>query len=80
MRSYDPKVTGHVTFTFDTREHNNDDLLIACVTLLPSCVTNLVGLTILAGPQVYPGPGAFKVKFFGTLTVLLVVPAAPTLS
>lgn len=56
------------------------NLLKAWVTLLLSAVMNLVGLTILAGPQVYPGPGAFRVKFFGTLTVLLVVPAAPTLT
>lgn len=41
---------------------------------------NLVGLPTFAGPQVYPGPGALSVKFLGTLTVLLVVPAAPTLS
>lgn len=51
--------------------------LIACVTLLPSGLTNFVGLKILAGPQAYP-PGASKVKFLGSLTVVLVVPAAPT--
>ena len=44
-----------------------------------SGVTNWVGLTILAGPQVYPGPGPMSVKFLGTRTVLFVVPAAPTL-
>lgn len=56
------------------------NLLIAYVTFLPSGVINLVGLTILAGPQVYPGPGAFKVKFQATLTVLLFVPAEPIVS
>jgi len=55
-------------------------LLSAWVVLLPSCVTNLLGFTILATPQVYPGPGALRVKFFGTRTVLFVVPAAPTLT
>uniref|UniRef100_A0A0A9E5C9 Uncharacterized protein n=1 Tax=Arundo donax TaxID=35708 RepID=A0A0A9E5C9_ARUDO len=33
---------------------------------------------IRAGPQVYPGPGPMRVKFLGSLTVLLVVPARPT--
>ncbi len=50
------------------------------MTLLLSAVTNLLGLTFFAGPQVYPGPGALKVKFLGSLTVLLVVPAEPTLT
>ena len=50
------------------------------MTLLLFGVLNLVGLTFFAGPQVYPGPGAFRVKFFGNLTVLLNVPATPTLT
>ena len=53
---------------------------MAWVHLLLSDVRNLVGLTIFAIPQEYPGPGALNVKFFGSLTVLLVVPEAPTLT
>uniref|UniRef100_J3M6Q6 Uncharacterized protein n=1 Tax=Oryza brachyantha TaxID=4533 RepID=J3M6Q6_ORYBR len=54
-------------------------LLRAWVALRPSWVKNLVGLTIIARPHVYPGPGALRVKFLGNFTVLLVVPARPTL-
>ncbi|MCI83479.1 hypothetical protein A2U01_0104755, partial [Trifolium medium] len=34
--------------------------------------------TIFVGPQVYPAPGAKRVKFSGNLTVLLELPAFPT--
>jgi hypothetical protein len=36
--------------------------------------------TIFVGLQVYPGPGAKRVKFFGSLTVLFEVPASPTIT
>jgi len=55
------------------------NLLRAWVALRPSALQNFVGLPTMARPHVYPGPGVLRVKFFGTLTVLLVVPARPTL-
>jgi len=36
--------------------------------------------TTFAGPQVYPGPAPSSVKFLCSFTVLLVVPARPTLT
>lgn len=63
---------------FRVQELSN--LLNACVTLRLSVPMNLVGFTIFAGLQVYPGPGALRVKFLGTLTVLFVVPACPIVS
>ncbi|GAU47500.1 hypothetical protein TSUD_285300 [Trifolium subterraneum] len=35
---------------------------------------------IFVGPQVYPGLGAKRVKFFGSLTVWFEVPASPTIT
>lgn len=56
-----------------------DYLLRTRVALLPSGLKNLLGFTIIARLQVYPGPGAIRLKFFGTLTVSLLFPEWPTM-
>ena len=61
------------------RERNRiRNLLRAWAFRLPSGERKCEEGTTFAGPQVYPGPGPSRVKFFGSFRVLFEVPDSPT--
>lgn len=64
----------------DHLKRSKNFLLKASVIPHLSAEINFVRLTILAALQLYLVPAAFKLNLFGVLTVLLEVPASPTLT